>query len=101
MTKPSKYRRILIKLSGEALMGQTKFGHDISIISQICDDIKSAKESGYQICIVVLRLVVVYTLCVDAPLLVLQLVLTFCHAMQGAWPEMARVFAFAVRTFLW
>ena len=53
MTKPSKYRRILIKLSGEALMGQTKFGHDISIISQICDDIKSAKESGYQICIVV------------------------------------------------
>lgn len=48
-----KYRRILIKLSGEALMGKNKFGHDINIITQVCEDIKAVHDLGYQICIVV------------------------------------------------
>jgi len=48
-----KYRRILVKLSGEALMGDKKFGHDTDVMTQISEDIKAAYDKGYQICIVV------------------------------------------------
>ena len=46
-------KRILLKLSGEALMGEQKFGLETKIINQICTDIKAVHDSGYQICIVV------------------------------------------------
>ena len=48
-----KYNRILLKLSGEALMGKQKFGYDIEVINQIANDIKNVYDDGYQICIVV------------------------------------------------
>ena len=49
----SKYRRILVKLSGEALMGKNKSSHDTDVITQICGDIKAVHDMGYQVCIVV------------------------------------------------
>lgn len=49
----TKYKRILLKISGEALMGDEKFGHDNSIIDQICSDIKSVYDLGHEICLVV------------------------------------------------
>lgn len=45
--------RILLKISGESLMGQKKFGHDDIIIDQICEDIKEVYNLGYEICLVV------------------------------------------------
>ena len=49
----SKYKRILLKISGEALMGDEKFGHDNSVVDQICSDIKSVYDLGHEICLVV------------------------------------------------
>ena len=48
-----KQNRVLLKISGEALMGQEKFGHDNTIIDQICEDIKEVHDLGYEICLVV------------------------------------------------
>lgn len=48
-----KYNRILLKLSGEALMGAQKFGQDPETISRICSDIKEVRDAGYEICVVV------------------------------------------------
>jgi uridylate kinase len=47
------YNRILLKISGEALMGQKSYGQDDAVIDRICQDIKSAIEMGVQICMVV------------------------------------------------
>ncbi len=48
-----KYRRILLKLSGEALMGGEKFGIDSISIGDIADEIKKAHNHGVQVAIVV------------------------------------------------
>ncbi|MDE5576698.1 MAG: UMP kinase [Oscillospiraceae bacterium] len=48
-----KYKRVLLKLSGEALAGEKKIGLDYSIISKICESIKKCADIGVQIGIVV------------------------------------------------
>lgn len=48
-----RYKRILLKLSGEALAGKTKFGLDYDIVYTICKSIKNATEQGVQVGIVV------------------------------------------------
>lgn len=48
-----KYKRILLKLSGEALAGEKKFGLDYSVITEICESIKKCAEAGVEIGIVV------------------------------------------------
>jgi uridylate kinase len=48
-----KYKRILLKLSGEALMGDKSFGFDNSVIAQYANDIKSIVELGVQVAIVI------------------------------------------------
>lgn len=47
------YKRILLKLSGEALMGDKNYGHDIDTLKRIAEDIKDLVDLGLQICIVV------------------------------------------------
>jgi len=47
-----KYSRVLLKISGEALMGSQSFGHDMGIISQLCKDIADVNRLGVQVCIV-------------------------------------------------
>lgn len=47
------YKRILLKISGEALMGEQKFGHDLDIIDKISNDIKNVHSMGVQVCLVV------------------------------------------------
>ena len=47
------YKRILIKISGEVLMGGEGFGHDIKQIKSICSEIKKVQELGMQVCLVV------------------------------------------------
>lgn len=48
-----KYKRILIKLSGEVLAGEKKFGLDFDVILNICKFIKECSELGVEIGIVV------------------------------------------------
>lgn len=53
MSSAPKYRRVLLKVSGEALMGPDPFGLHIQTIDRIAADIKEAADSGTQICLVV------------------------------------------------
>jgi uridylate kinase len=48
-----KYKRILLKLSGESLMGQRQYGIDNNQVLQYAHDIKSVKDAGMEIAIVV------------------------------------------------
>jgi uridylate kinase len=48
-----KYKRILLKLSGEALMGDKSFGMDPAIIEQYARDIKGITELGVQVAVVI------------------------------------------------
>ena len=48
-----KYQRILLKLSGEALMGDLQYGIDPTRISQYAEAIKEVVESGVEIAIVI------------------------------------------------
>jgi uridylate kinase len=52
MTRPP-FDRILLKLSGEALMGQEQFGIDPAAVDGLASEIKAAKEKGHQLCLVV------------------------------------------------
>ena len=47
------YRRVLLKLSGEALMGEREFGLDTSTIDRIADEIKAVRKLGVQLCLVI------------------------------------------------
>ena len=49
----TKYNRILLKLSGEALMGDNAFGIDNNRLSQYANDIKAIHEKGVDIAIVI------------------------------------------------
>src|ERR1700740_352541 len=48
-----KYKRVLLKLSGEALMGDKNFGFDNSVIAQYAQDIKAIVNIGVQVAIVI------------------------------------------------
>src|SRR5215208_78952 len=48
-----KYKRILLKLSGESLMGDKSFGFDTSVLGQYALDIKSITDLGVQVAIVI------------------------------------------------
>lgn len=48
-----KYKRILLKLSGEALAGDKKFGLDYGIIGNICESVRKCVDVGTEVGIVV------------------------------------------------
>ncbi len=48
-----KYQRVLLKLSGEALMGEKQFGIDNSRLMQYAQEIKDAVETGVEMAIVI------------------------------------------------
>ena len=47
------YRRVLLKVSGEALMGDGEFGIDLETVERIAQEVKSATELGVEVCMVV------------------------------------------------
>ena len=53
MNSELKFKRILFKVSGEAMMGDQQFGHDVKAIQKICQQIISAHKLGCEISIVV------------------------------------------------
>ena len=48
-----KYKRVLIKISGEALAGDKHFGLNFDVIGPVCDVIKKCNEAGCEIGVVV------------------------------------------------
>ena len=52
MPRP-RFHRILLKLSGEALMGEGQFGIDPDAVARLADEIKAAVEDGQSLCLVV------------------------------------------------
>ena len=52
MTKPV-YRRVLLKISGEALAGDKRTGLDFEVIGRVCDVVKQCLDMGVQIGLVV------------------------------------------------
>ena len=52
MTRPS-FKRILLKLSGEALMGPGQFGIDPDTVAGMAAEVKAAKDQGFEICLVI------------------------------------------------
>jgi uridylate kinase len=53
LNREIKYHRVLIKLSGEALMGDKGYGIDPIVVNDIADDIKDVVNFGVQVCVVV------------------------------------------------
>lgn len=48
-----KYKRILLKLSGESLMGNKNFGIDNKMVTQYAEEIKMASSSGCEVAVVI------------------------------------------------
>src|ERR1700760_1128347 len=53
MPASPKYARVLLKVSGEALMGSGAFGIDVATVDRIATDVKEAHDAGSQICLVI------------------------------------------------
>jgi uridylate kinase len=47
------YKRILLKLSGEVLMGDQQFGIDTATVARVAGEIRIAHEAGYELCLVI------------------------------------------------
>jgi uridylate kinase len=53
MSSLKDFRRVLLKISGEGLMGGRDYGLDTTIVSRIALDVKSVVDSGVQVCLVI------------------------------------------------
>ena len=47
------YRRILLKLSGEVLMGDQAYGIDPVTVARVAEEVKAAQDTGLQLCLVI------------------------------------------------
>ena len=52
MSSP-RYKRIMLKLSGEVLMGNQQFGIDADFVAELAREVKAAKGTGLEICLVI------------------------------------------------
>ena len=48
-----KVKRVLLKLSGEVLMGEQQFGIDPATVAALAQEVKAAKDGGLEICLVI------------------------------------------------
>ncbi|MBN08171.1 MAG: UMP kinase [Rhodospirillaceae bacterium] len=53
MTEVPLYNRVLLKLSGEALMGNQNFGLDLLTMEKMAEDIKTVIDIGVEVCLVI------------------------------------------------
>src|SRR5690606_40719311 len=52
MDKP-RYRRVLLKISGEALMGGGDYGLDAATVDRIAADVRAVHDMGVEVCLVI------------------------------------------------
>jgi uridylate kinase len=50
---PPRYRRVLLKISGEVLMGDQGYGIDTKTVASVADEIAQVKATGVQLCLVI------------------------------------------------
>jgi uridylate kinase len=48
-----RFRRVLLKMSGEALMGAGEFGHDPSVLGRLAGEVRSVHATGVEQCLVI------------------------------------------------
>lgn len=53
LTPEGPYRRVLLKVSGEALMGDGQFGIDVDVCDRIAGEIGDAIDQGVEVCLVI------------------------------------------------
>lgn len=53
MAKGHKYKRVLLKVSGEALMGSQSYGIDVSVTKRIALEVKAVHDQGVEIALVI------------------------------------------------
>jgi len=53
MTDTPRYKRVLLKVSGEALMGSRDYGLDLDTMKQIANDVEGVVKLGVQVCLVI------------------------------------------------
>ncbi|MDZ5647802.1 MULTISPECIES: UMP kinase [unclassified Nitrospirillum] len=49
----ARYQRVLLKISGEALMGDREFGLDQKVVNRVADEVKTVIAMGVQVCLVI------------------------------------------------
>lgn len=49
----TRYKRVLLKLSGEALMGDAAYGIDQKTVERVAGEVRMAREGGFELCLVV------------------------------------------------
>jgi uridylate kinase len=52
-TEPKKFNRVMLKISGEALMGDTQFGLNPPTVERIAREVKAVHDMGVEICLVI------------------------------------------------
>lgn len=50
---PPRFRRVLLKMSGEALMGRREYGHDRDVLRQLARDVATVHAMGVELCLVI------------------------------------------------
>jgi uridylate kinase len=53
VTARPQFKRILLKLSGEALMGDGAYGIDVAAVTRLADEVRAARDAGFEICLVI------------------------------------------------
>ena len=53
MSEKREFKRVLLKISGEALMGDGQYGIDVGTVDRIATEISQARQSGVEICLVI------------------------------------------------
>jgi uridylate kinase len=48
-----KFKRVLLKLSGESLMGSQSYGIDVAMVDRVAEDVKQAIDAGSEMCLVI------------------------------------------------
>ena len=48
-----RYRRLLVKLSGEALMGKASYGIDVDVVMRLCREMKEGIDAGAEVAVVI------------------------------------------------
>ncbi len=51
--RPLRFRRVLLKMSGEALMGEGEFGHDASVLRRLAGEVQAVHAHGVEQCLVI------------------------------------------------
>ena len=53
MSEETEYKRVLLKVSGEALMGDRQYGMDVATVDRIASEVKDALSLGVEVCMVI------------------------------------------------